>query len=101
MSEWYITHLVCLVCAFVGLFVWLLDQQSVESSKEGVTFMTSKDLSKVASCPAVISSETTAQTCVSCLVCGEPVPVYGSSYEPRICNECKRAILAMRETMKS
>lgn len=63
-------------------------------------FMTSEDLSKVASGSATISSKTMAQVCVSCLVCGEAVPVYGS-YEPRICNECKRAILAMRKTMKT
>ena len=60
--------------------------------------MTSEEISKVASGSSVISSEITAQICIACLVCGEPIPVYGS-YEQRICNECKRAILAMRKNM--
>ena len=58
--------------------------------------MTSEEISKVASGSAVISSETMAQICIDCLVCGEPIPVYGS-YKQRICDECKRAILAMRK----
>lgn len=47
--------------------------------------------------------------CKSCLVCGEPVPItdveyarlmHNMSIEPKICNECKNAILHIRKQLE-
>lgn len=39
--------------------------------------------------------------CTSCLICGESVPVYGNRPEPKICDDCKRAVLAMRKALET
>lgn len=37
----------------------------------------------------------------NCLVCGEPVPMERIGDAPKICNECKNAILKMRENVEN
>lgn len=50
----------------------------------------------------------TGKLCISCLICGEPVPLtemeesrlnYGMDIHSKICDKCKAAILYMREQM--
>lgn len=53
-----------------------------------------------AKCIAMDAVENT-QVCTRCLICGSAVPVYEFRYEPKICNECKRAVLAMRRALES
>ena len=38
-----------------------------------------------------------AQICTNCLICGAELPLYGERVELKVCNDCKRAVLAMRE----
>lgn len=53
-----------------------------------------------------IIEESELQACVSCIVCGEPVPLttkelntYGPIY--KVCDKCKQAILHVRHYMES
>ena len=32
----------------------------------------------------------------SCLICGETVPVDGFDYHPKVCEECKNAVMEVR-----
>ena len=38
-----------------------------------------------------------AVACTSCLICGESITLMRYEHGPKVCNECKRAVLAMRE----
>lgn len=51
----------------------------------------------------------TGKLCISCLICGEPVPLtemeesrldYGLPIHSKVCDKCKVAILYMREQME-
>ena len=35
-----------------------------------------------------------------CLICGEGIPVWFGDYRPKICKECKDAVMAMRKKME-
>lgn len=37
------------------------------------------------------------EVCTHCLICGADVPLYGGRIELKVCDDCKRAVLAMRE----
>ena len=56
-----------------------------------------------------ISQQPKAQLCISCLICGESVPLTemeesrlqaGMNIHSKICDKCKAAILYMREQME-
>ena len=40
------------------------------------------------------------QYATKCLICGEGVPIHYPNEGPRICNECRRAVLAIRKQYK-
>lgn len=54
----------------------------------------------VSKCSAKDAMET-AEICTNCLICGAEVPLYGGRIELKVCNDCKRAVLVMREAQKA
>ena len=48
--------------------------------------------------PSVKISE--PQYATKCLICGEGVPINYPNEGPKICNECRRAVLAIRKQYK-
>lgn len=50
----------------------------------------------VAKCSA-IDAMGNSQVSTNCLICGAEIPLYGERTERKVCNDCKRAVLAMRE----